>query len=70
MPRDPKPMTGAEFKRAISKVGLSIRGAADFLGLSESTAFRIAAGKYEAPLAAAKLLRTMIKHGLTPDEVI
>jgi len=66
----PPPMTGDEFKKTIKRLGLSIRAAGDFLGLSESTAFRIAAGKYEAPIAAGKLLRTMIKHGLKPDDVL
>jgi hypothetical protein len=72
MPRqskEPVAITGDEFKRTIKRLGLSIRGAGDFLGLSEATVFRIARGDYAVPLAGAKLLRLMIKLKLTPEDV-
>lgn len=62
-------MKGAAFKRACAAVGLSVYAAAPFLGISLRQAQRIAAGEYEAPESAAKLLRLMVRLGLKAPEV-
>jgi hypothetical protein len=62
-------MTGDDFRKAVERVGLSVYAAADFLGLSRRTCYRIAAGEYEAPAAAARLLRLMAKLKVRPEDV-
>jgi hypothetical protein len=62
-------MKGREFKRALRQVGLTVYSAAPFLGLSLSTAYRIARGEYDAPESAAKLLRLMVKLNLKAEDV-
>jgi hypothetical protein len=62
-------VTGPQFKKALRQVGLSVYRAAPFLGISLRHCQRIAAGEYEAPLAASKLLRLMAKLGLKASDV-
>lgn len=62
-------MQGPAFKTALKRVGLSLRKAAPFFGLSLSTVFRINAGDYPAPVAVEKLLNLMIKNKLTAEDV-
>lgn len=52
-------MKGAEFTAALDKIGLKPYRAPEFLGLSLRQVYRITAGEYEAPIAAARLLRLM-----------
>lgn len=65
----PTTMTPTQFRVAIDHLGLSQVKAAHFLGFAPRTARRVVAGAAELPASAAKLLRVMIAHGLTPAEV-
>lgn len=62
-------MKGEEFKVHVEAIGLSVYAAAPYLGISKRQAYRISAGEYEAPGAAAKLLRLMVSQGLTHKDV-
>lgn len=60
-------MTAAQYKKAIADLGMSQAVASDWLGVSPRTGQRYAADG--PPEAVAKLLRLMIKLGLTPQDV-
>lgn len=62
-------MTPKQYAEAISRLGLSQRAAAKFLGVDERTSRKWIAGDSRIPESAAKLLRLMIKLGLTLDDV-
>lgn len=62
-------MTPNQYRAAIEKLGLSQRGAGTFLGVDERTSRRWAGGEAEIPEAVGKLLRLMVRLGLSPDEV-
>jgi DNA-binding transcriptional regulator YiaG len=62
-------MTANQYRTAIEKLGLSQRGAADFLDIDERQSRRWAAGDARIPESAAKLLRLMIRLELEPDDV-
>lgn len=62
-------MTSLQFRTAIDRLSLSQRGAAKFFGVYERTTRRWVSGETPVPEAVAKLLRLMIAHSLTPDEV-
>jgi hypothetical protein len=64
-----KLMTADDYVAAIGKLRLSQVKAADFLGFSPRTSRRIVADEAEVPASAAKLLRLMIKHRLSVDDV-
>jgi DNA-binding transcriptional regulator YiaG len=62
-------MTAHQYATAIERLGLSQRAAGRFLGIDERQSRRWIAGEARVQEAAAKLLRLMIRLGLTPDEV-
>ena len=62
-------MTPFQYKDAIKALGLSQRAAGKFLGVDERTSRRWIAGDAQVPESAAKLLRLMIKLGLSTDDV-
>ena len=63
------PMTGSEYQKVIAHLGLSQVGAAQFLGVNDTTSRRWVADKHPIPTAVSKLLRVMDHHDLRPDEV-
>jgi DNA-binding transcriptional regulator YiaG len=62
-------MTPKQYAAAIEALGLSQRAAGKFLGVDERTSRRWVSGDSAIPESAAKLLRLMIKLGLSPDDV-
>jgi DNA-binding transcriptional regulator YiaG len=62
-------MNPAQYRAALKRLHLSQRAAGPFLGVDERTSRRWAAGQTQVPEAVAKLLRVMIRHRLTPDDV-
>ena len=62
-----KPMTGAEYKKAIAQLGLSQQRAGLWLGLSKRTGQTYA--EIGAPKQTAMLLRLMLKHGESPNNI-
>lgn len=62
-------MTPKQYAEAIERLGLSQRGAAEFLGVNERTSRHWIAGDSIVPLSVAKLLRLMIKLNVKPDDV-
>jgi hypothetical protein len=62
-------MTPNQYRSAIEKLGLSQVRAAAFLGVSVRSSHGYARGEYPVPEAVAKLLRLMVRLGLSPDEV-
>lgn len=63
-------MTPRQYETAIRKIGLSQRKAGPFLGFTERQSRRIVAGEADLPGGAEKLLKLMVKRGLTADQVI
>ena len=63
------PMTATQYRTALTKLGLSIVGAAPILGISRRQSQRIAAGDSPVPAPLAKLLTLIIKHKIKVDEV-
>jgi hypothetical protein len=61
-------MTGLEYRKALSAVGLSVRNSRHFFGCSESSAFRRAGGS-AITFEIAALLRVMVKYGISPETV-
>ena len=62
-----KPMTGKEYKAAIAQLGLSQQRAGLWLGLSKRTGQTYA--EIGAPKQTAMLLRLMLKHGESPNNI-
>jgi hypothetical protein len=62
-------MTGDEYRDAIEKLNLSQVGAADFLGVDDTTSRRWIADKHPMPRATELLLRAMVHYKLTPSRV-
>jgi len=62
------PMTANQYRAALTKLELSIVGAAPYLGISRRQSQRIAAGESPVPEPLAKLLRLFIGHGIDPKE--
>lgn len=62
-------MTPNQFKTAIAKLGLSQVKAGHFLGISPRQSRRLIAGDGVVPTSVEKLLRLMLKRGLSVDEV-
>jgi hypothetical protein len=62
-------MTATQYRTALTKLGLSIVGAAPILGISRRQSQRIAAGDSPVPAPLAKLLTLIIKHKIKVDEV-
>lgn len=62
-------MTPTQYKAAIKALGLSQERVGDWLGIGRRTSQGYALGEYPVPEPVAKLLRLMIKLGLSPDDV-
>jgi hypothetical protein len=62
-------MTPTQYKAAIKTLGLSQERAGDWLGIGRRTSQGYALGEYPVPEPVAKLLRLMVKLGLSPDDV-
>lgn len=62
-------MTANQYRAAIEKLGLSQARAADFLGISPRTSQSYALGEYPVPESIAKLLRLMVRLGLSTEDV-
>jgi DNA-binding transcriptional regulator YiaG len=69
MTKKPKPMTKTAYRSAIELLGLSQVKASVFFGVSRKTSPRWARGEAPVPGAVAKLLRLMIAHKISPEEV-
>lgn len=62
-------MTPTEFKTIIAKLGFSQEAAGEWLGVSRRQGQRWAAGDREIPKSVGMLLRVMMKHKITIDQV-
>jgi hypothetical protein len=62
-------MTTEEYRAALDKLGLSIAGSAEHLGLSRRQSQRYANGTSPVADPVAKLLRLAIRTGLTADDL-
>lgn len=62
-------MTPKQFRDAIDHLGLSQEAAGVFFGYSARQGQRWANNERPVPVAVAKLLRLMIRLGLSPEEV-
>ena len=58
-----------EYRAALDKLGLSIVGAAEYLGLSRRQSQRYAKGATAVADPVAKLLRLAIRIGLTANDL-
>jgi DNA-binding transcriptional regulator YiaG len=63
------PMTADEYRRVIEALDLSQVKAGKFLGVDARTSRKWALSERPIATAAATLLRYMVRHKLTPDEV-
>lgn len=63
-------MKGKAYEIAIKKIGLSQRKAGPFLGFGERQSRRIVAGEAEVPGGAEKLLKLMVKRGITAEDLV
>jgi hypothetical protein len=63
-------MTGNEYRAAIRRLGLSQAGAARLLGVNETTSRRWIKDKHPIPISADLLLRVMVAHRITPENVM
>lgn len=61
-------MTANQYRAALSRLGLSQAGAAEFLGISIRSSHGYANDE-PIPEPIAKLLRLMVKLGLSPKDV-
>ena len=64
------PMNKSQYRTALKKLGLSIVGAAPYLGISRRNSQRIAAGDCEVPKPVAKLLRVAVAHEIPVEELL
>jgi DNA-binding transcriptional regulator YiaG len=62
-------MKSPQYIDAIARLGLSQRAAGEFLGVDERTSRRWVSGESTIPESVAKLLRTMIRLNLKPEDV-
>ena len=62
-------MTTKQYREYLTKLQLSIVGAAPVLGISRRQSQRIAGGGSPVPEPVAKLLRIMIDRSIKPEEV-
>lgn len=62
-------MTPKQYAEALTRLGLSQRSGARFLGVDERTSRKWIAGDARIPESAAMLLRLMIKLKLKPEDV-
>jgi DNA-binding transcriptional regulator YiaG len=64
------PMTREELSAALATLGLSLNGAARFLGIAPSSVRNWVMGKNPVSPPAELLLRYMVARGLSPDDVL
>lgn len=64
-------MTPAEYRAALTEVGLTLHSASEFFQTDERTTRRWASDEdaKDPPRAVAMTLRLMAKYGLTPNDV-
>jgi hypothetical protein len=62
-------MTAAEYRTALAKLGLSIVGSAEHLGVSHRQSQRYASGTSPVADPVAKLLRLAIRIGLNAEDL-
>jgi len=62
-------LTPTQYRAAIKSLGLSQERAGVWLGISPRTSQGYALGEYPVPEPVAKLLRLMIKLGLSTEDV-
>ena len=62
-------MTSEEYRAALDKLGLSIVGSAEYLGVSHRQSQRYANGVSPVADPVAKLLRLTIRIGLTANDL-
>lgn len=63
--QDHKPMTEKQFRSAIMRLGMTINEMQRFLGISQSTVFRYAAGTATIPHATVMLLRLLVERKIS-----
>jgi len=63
-------MNGTELRGVIERLGLTQVGTARFLGYNDSTIRKWIADRNSIPIPVEMLLRVMLKHSLTPDNVV
>jgi hypothetical protein len=63
-------VTGDEYGEVIDRLGLSKTGAAKFLRVDETTSRRWSKDQHPIPIPVVMLLRTMVRHGISPASVI
>jgi hypothetical protein len=63
-------MTANQYRAALKKLGLSIVGAAPYLGISRRNSQRIAAGDCDVPKPIAKLLRVVVDHAVPVESLL
>jgi plasmid maintenance system antidote protein VapI len=62
-------MTGHEYQRVIRSLGMRPTEAARFLGVNATTTRRWISGEHPIPKPVAILLRTMLRHKLSPRSI-
>ena len=62
-------MYAVEYRAALKRLALSQRAAGPWLGVSSRQAERFASGERAIPESIAKLIRLVLRLGLTVDEV-
>jgi DNA-binding transcriptional regulator YiaG len=63
-------MNGQELRDVIARLDETQVGLARFLGYNDSTIRKWIADRNRVPIPVEMLLRLMIKHRLTPDNVV
>lgn len=63
-------MSAKEFHEAVSNLGLSVVGAAPYLGISPRQCQRIDAGECPVPKPVAKLLRIVTRRKIKIQELL
>ncbi len=65
-----KAMHAAEYRSALEQIGLSQAAAAEFLGVAARTSRGWALDESPVHASAAVLLRYMLRHKLTPEDIL
>jgi DNA-binding transcriptional regulator YiaG len=63
-------MNGAEYRKALTRLKLSPPDAARFLNVNDTTSRRWITNRHPIPHSVTMLLRVMIKHELTSNDVL
>ena len=67
MPMNPA-ITPQQYRIALQKLGLSIRGAGRVLGVTSRQSFRYAGGQTEIPDTIARLIRCYLRNGIPASD--